>query len=256
MLTIIYSLTDTITSRASCDAKNGSTPTFLLQLFLVSCYVAPPGSWLRRELLAALQLTRCLHRLLKMRMARGDSKALSQNQPKLSCPLDMILVMKTVITMINDHACQLWYNVTKKLKLSPRPRHAWQWTTWNRLLSRHKGKSATTNTDEFWSYCKRPLNPPLFWRQKLSLQASLLKYNDEEMWFNGFKVYQSLGPTIAALSLISPGSQATQTHHHPIVHSLELFSRAFESPKVDFSFRSYEHLKRLFTFVIIFLSVT
>ena len=33
-------------------------------------------------------------------MARGDSKTLSQNQPKLSCPLDMILVMKTVITMI------------------------------------------------------------------------------------------------------------------------------------------------------------
>ena len=105
--------------------KNGSTPTFLLQLFLVSCYVAPPGSWLRRELLAVLQLTTCMHRLLKMRMARGDSKALSQNskpcqiQPKLSCPLDMILVMKTVITMINDHACQLWYNVTKKIKTLP-----------------------------------------------------------------------------------------------------------------------------------------
>ena len=86
--------------RWGAKEKNGSTPTFLLQPFLVSCYVAPPGSWLRRELLAVLQLTTCLHRLLKMRMARGDSKALSQNQPKLSCPLDMILVMKTVITMI------------------------------------------------------------------------------------------------------------------------------------------------------------
>ena len=86
--------------RWDAKEKNGATPTFLLQRFFVICYVAPPGSWLRRELLAALQLTRCLHRLLKMRMARGDSKALSQNQPKLSCPLDMILVMKTVITMI------------------------------------------------------------------------------------------------------------------------------------------------------------